>query len=77
VDKITTDNFKGINYNVSNHFHKYNFVGDASNRYYLKRFQHLISKRMVSETPYEITSKVILYSVENASEDYIDVKKKR
>jgi hypothetical protein len=77
VNEITTDKFRGINYNVSNHFHKYNFAGDASNRYYLKQLQHLISKKILSEAPYEITSKVILYSVENASEDDFYVKKKK
>jgi hypothetical protein len=77
ADELTTRKLIRSKYNISNHFYKFNFVKDTFGLYYLGDLQHLSKRKIMSDTSYEVTSKVLLHSVENVSDGDMDTSKKR
>jgi hypothetical protein len=72
--ELTTKKSKSVTRQTSNHFSKYEFVKDISGLYHLDKFQHFISYKILSDTPYELTFKISTHAVQNIS---ANVKKKR
>jgi hypothetical protein len=78
-NELTQTEFKGISNHISNHFHNINFKKDvASGLYYpANNLQHLISLKVMTDTPYEITSHISIQALANVSPDDIIKNKER
>jgi hypothetical protein len=77
LNDLTTRNFKGFSYNISNQFDKYKFTKNTSGLYCLEQFQHLVHLKVMTDIPYEITLKAVVHAVENISPDEIESKNKK
>ncbi|MDR2083778.1 MAG: carboxypeptidase-like regulatory domain-containing protein [Bacteroidales bacterium] len=74
-DVLTEQEYKGVNYSIVNHFHTIEFVKNTSELYYLDKIQHLMTYKIFTDAPYEITFKVLTHAVKNVSDN--DIKKKK
>jgi hypothetical protein len=72
-DTLTEREFKGVSYTTTNHFQNIEFAKDLSGLYYLDKFQQLVTNKILTDTPYAVTFKILTHSIENVSDD---IKKK-
>jgi hypothetical protein len=74
-DVLTEKEYKGVHYSVTNNFHNIEFVKNSAELYYLYKFQHLMTYKILTEIPSEITFKTITHAVTGVSDN--DIKKKK
>jgi hypothetical protein len=76
LNELTTRNFKGFSYNISNQFNKFRFSKNTSDLYNLEQFQHLVHLKIMTDIPYEMTLKAVVHTIENISSNEIENKKR-
>jgi hypothetical protein len=74
-DELTAKKFRKVKLHTSNHFYVLEFANNTSGIYNLDKIQHFVNTKITLDTViYNITNKILTYSVKDVSDD---IEKKR